>query len=65
MYKMMNCVTKKIENATINEIEEILTGISDKLPFVTKARRYGMVEVLFEKENTAKNQAMENLKMEK
>lgn len=38
MYRTMNCVTKKIENGPNNGIHEILSGITDKVIFVKRAK---------------------------
>lgn len=50
----MNVKTKKIENASIYDIEELMKNMNKGIIFYTKAR-FGTIDVLFKNEETAKS----------
>lgn len=45
----------QIENMSINEIEEIMKGMSEEIAFLTRTTRCCTVEEMFENENIVKN----------
>lgn len=56
---------REIENAFTNEVTEIINGIPHRVEFITRARRYGTMEVQFENDVVENKYATNNLSSEK
>lgn len=50
LFRIMNSKTKKIENASTDEVIEFVNSIPDEIKFIKRARRFGTIKIQFERE---------------